>query len=53
MHPLPVDAQLAPVNGILTMDVNGDSWTDVLLVGNDFGNEVLLEGTMRLQVLRF
>lgn len=42
VHPLPVDAQLAPVNGILAMDVNGDSWTDVLLVGNDFGNEVFI-----------
>jgi enediyne biosynthesis protein E4 len=39
---LPIDAQLAPVNGILATDINGDSWLDVLLVGNDYGNEVFI-----------
>ncbi|HMR58262.1 MAG TPA: VCBS repeat-containing protein, partial [Cyclobacteriaceae bacterium] len=40
IHQLPVEAQLAPINGILATDVNGDSWLDIVLVGNDFGNEV-------------
>ncbi|MEJ0029708.1 MAG: FG-GAP-like repeat-containing protein [Bacteroidota bacterium] len=37
---LPVEAQVAPVNGILVDDVNGDANLDVIMVGNDFGNEV-------------
>lgn len=37
---LPVEAQLAPVYGILPYDVNGDAQLDLLLVGNDFGMEV-------------
>jgi hypothetical protein len=39
---LPIEAQVAPVNGILATDVNGDSWLDILLVGNDYGNEVFI-----------
>ncbi len=37
---LPVEAQIAPVNGIVVDDVDGDGNLDALLVGNDFGNEV-------------
>lgn len=37
---LPVEAQLAPVYGILPYDFNGDDQLDLLLVGNDFGMEV-------------
>lgn len=37
---LPVEAQLAPLYGILPKDVNNDGQTDLLLVGNDFGMEV-------------
>jgi hypothetical protein len=37
---LPVRAQVAPVNGIVTADVNNDGNTDVLMIGNDYGNEV-------------
>lgn len=37
---LPVEAQLAPVYGILPFDVNQDNIEDVILVGNDFGVEV-------------
>lgn len=42
IHQLPVEAQFAPVNGILVADVNGDEWLDVLLIGNDYGNEVFI-----------
>lgn len=40
IKPLPKEAQVAPVNGIVTTDINNDSNADVLLVGNDYGNEV-------------
>ena len=38
---LPFQAQVAPVNGILAQDVNQDGYKDVILIGNDFGNEVI------------
>lgn len=37
---LPLEAQMAPVYGILTGDYNEDGNPDILLSGNDFGNEV-------------
>jgi len=37
---LPTLVQVAPVNGMVTDDVNEDGNTDVLMVGNDYGNEV-------------
>ena len=37
---LPILAQFAPVNGIVVDDVNGDGNLDVLMIGNDYGNEV-------------
>ncbi|PHN07532.1 VCBS repeat-containing protein [Flavilitoribacter nigricans] len=40
MRELPVEAQLAPIYGILTKDVNNDGLSDILLVGNDHGMEV-------------
>lgn len=40
MHPLPQEAQTAPVYGILPQDLDGDGLLDLLLVGNDFGMEV-------------
>lgn len=40
IRPLPVEAQVAPVNGVVIDDLDGDENLDVLLVGNDFGNEV-------------
>ena len=37
-HDLPVDAQIAPVHGIVVMDVNGDAHLDLVLAGNDYVN---------------
>ena len=38
--PLPDQAQMAPLNGMVVDDFNGDGELDVTLNGNDFGNEV-------------
>jgi hypothetical protein len=38
--PLPVQAQVAPVFGMLSRDFDGDGHLDVLLVGNNYGTEV-------------
>ena len=40
MKALPVFSQSAPINGMVTSDVNGDGNLDVIMVGNDYGNEV-------------
>ncbi len=40
MSALPMPAQMAPVNGILTADADGDGEMDAVLVGNDYGNDV-------------
>ena len=32
--------QVAPVNGMVTDDFNGDGHLDVIMIGNDYGNEV-------------
>jgi len=40
VHALPIQAQIAPVYGILPQDLDGDTYIDVLLIGNDFGMEV-------------
>lgn len=40
VHELPLLAQIAPVNGMLVDDVNNDGKLDLLMVGNDYGNEV-------------
>lgn len=37
---LPRLAQVAPIYGMVAMDVDGDGHLDALLVGNDYGNEV-------------
>jgi hypothetical protein len=39
-HPLPIEAQIAPVYGILISDFNNDNLMDIALIGNDFGMEV-------------
>ncbi len=40
LHALPLQAQVAPVYGILARDFTADGWPDILLVGNDYGTEV-------------
>lgn len=40
-HPLPLQAQLAPIFGMIADDIDQDGNLDVLLVGNDYGGEVL------------
>ena len=40
IKPLPVQAQLAPVSGILSKDFNNDGHLDLLLVGNSYATEV-------------
>lgn len=40
MHALPIEAQLAPIYGILPKHLNDDNFVDLLLIGNDFGMEV-------------
>ncbi len=41
IKPLPIEAQVAPVYGMLAEDVNDDGNLDLLLVGNDYGMEPL------------
>jgi len=38
---LPVEAQLAPVYGLLPYDVDRDGFEDLMMVGNDYGMELL------------
>ncbi len=40
ISPLPVQAQVAPVFGILANDYNGDGNLDLLLTGNNYGTEI-------------
>ncbi len=40
MHDLPIEAQFAPVFGLLTGDYDGDNFPDVLLTGNSYATEV-------------
>lgn len=40
LKPLPIEAQFAPVFGMLSDDYNGDGNLDILMVGNDYGTEV-------------
>jgi hypothetical protein len=39
LKPLPVEAQEAPIYGMVSQDVDGDGNLDLLLVGNDYGME--------------
>ena len=39
LSPLPIEAQFAPINGIISKDFNGDGNTDLLVVGNSYATE--------------
>jgi hypothetical protein len=39
IHPLPMQAQLSVINGMVVDDFDGDGQLDVLLSGNDYGVE--------------
>ncbi len=39
LHPLPLEAQQSPVFGMVTGDFNDDGNLDLVLNGNDYGNE--------------
>ncbi|GAA4414282.1 VCBS repeat-containing protein [Nibrella viscosa] len=41
MSPLPTEAQLAPIFGMLPCDIDADGLLDMLLVGNDYGMELV------------
>ena len=41
-HELPIETQTSPINDIVTDDIDNDGNTDILMVGNDFGNEVFI-----------
>ncbi|OQP60491.1 hypothetical protein A3860_33435 [Niastella vici] len=40
-HPLPPEAQIAPVNAIVCDDLDGDGVTDLLLAGNEYQTDVM------------
>lgn len=40
LKPLAQPAQVSPVNGIAATDINSDGNMDVVMAGNDYGNEV-------------
>jgi enediyne biosynthesis protein E4 len=40
-HPLPVEAQFAPVNAIICDDLDNDGFKDLLLAGNEYQTEVI------------
>ncbi|MEO6730060.1 MAG: VCBS repeat-containing protein [Ferruginibacter sp.] len=40
-HPLPVEAQFAPVNTIICDDLDNDGFKDILLAGNEYQAEVM------------
>ena len=42
LHPLPMQAQLSPIFGMVADDVDHDGNLDVMLVGNDYSGEVLM-----------
>ena len=41
-HPLPLEAQIAPINRMAVTDYDNDDISDLLLIGNNFGNEVFI-----------
>ena len=41
VHPLPIEAQIAPINGMLADDFTGDGNLDLLLAGNFYATETI------------
>ena len=35
-HPFPMEAQIAPINAIVYIDINGDGHDDLVLAGNEY-----------------
>lgn len=42
VHPLPIEAQIAPINAFMIADFNSDGKPDIITIGNDFGNETFI-----------
>ena len=42
INELPIEAQFAPINDMLTGDFDSDGFKDILMVGNDYGNEIFI-----------
>ncbi|MEQ9441398.1 MAG: VCBS repeat-containing protein [Cyclobacteriaceae bacterium] len=40
LHPLPVDAQISPLFGMISQDIDQDGYLDVLAVGNRYDTEI-------------
>jgi hypothetical protein len=40
-HPLPMEAQFAPVNAIVAEDLDGDGYKDLLMAGNEYQADVI------------
>lgn len=40
-HPLPLEAQFAPLNTTLSCDVNADGNTDIIIAGNEYETEAM------------
>ncbi|MEJ7767390.1 MAG: VCBS repeat-containing protein [Chitinophagaceae bacterium] len=41
-HPLPVEAQFAPVNAMVVEDLDGDGFKDLIIAGNEYQAEVTI-----------
>jgi hypothetical protein len=41
-HPLPVEAQFAPMNAIVVEDLDGDGFKDLIIAGNEYQAEVTI-----------
>ena len=41
-HPLPVEAQFAPVNAMVAEDLDGDGYKDLLIAGNEYQTDVMI-----------
>jgi len=41
LHPLPIEAQFAPVFGLQILDINQDQYVDILVSGNSYATETM------------